>query len=71
MSSVKWYIVTAELLIKYTSDNWNLDIGAESYFFQEGEGEKYEEAKYGGLKIDKEGNSVLIGLYDVNLKQIK
>ena len=60
-----------ELSIKYTRDNWNLNIGAESFFFQEGEGEKYEAAKYGGLKIDKEGNSVLIGLYDENLKQIK
>jgi len=60
-----------ELLIKYTCDNWNLNIGAESFFFQEGEGEKYEAAKYGGLKIDKEGNSVLIGLYDENLKKIK
>jgi len=60
-----------ELLIKYTSDNWNLNIGAESFFFQEGEGEKFEAAKYGGLKIDKEGNSILIGLYDENLNLIK
>ncbi len=60
-----------ELLVKYTSGNWNLSIGAESFFFQEGEGEKFEAAKYGGLKIDKEGNSILIGLYDENLKQIK
>jgi len=60
-----------EILIKYTSDNWNLNIGAESFFFQEGEGEKFEAAKYGGLKIDKEGNSILIGLYDESLTLIK
>jgi len=27
--------------------NWNINIGAESFFFQEGEGAKYEAAKYG------------------------
>ncbi|MFK5983382.1 MAG: GDYXXLXY domain-containing protein [Flavobacteriaceae bacterium] len=60
-----------EYLINFTYGNWNINIGAESFFFQEGEGEKYEAAKYGGLKIDREGNSVLIGLYDENLNQIK
>ncbi len=54
-----------EYLIKYTSsDDWNVNIGAESFFFQEGQAEKYEKAKYGGLKIDRDGNSLLIGLYD-------
>lgn len=61
-----------EFLIEYTSKNrWNINIGAESYFFQEGEGEKYEKAKYGGLKIDNDGNSLLIGLYSENLKRIE
>lgn len=61
-----------EFLIEYTSKNrWNINIGAESYFFQEGEGEKYEKAKYGGLKIDNDGNSLLVGLYDENLKRIE
>lgn len=61
-----------EYLIEYTStDNWNINIGAESFFFQEGHGEKYEEAKYGGVKIDKNGNSLLIGLYDKKLKKIE
>ncbi|AYN00091.1 GDYXXLXY domain-containing protein [Chryseobacterium aahli] len=61
-----------EYLINYTSsDNWNINIGAESFFFQEGQGEKYEKAKYGAVKVDKEGNSLLTGLYGENLKQIK
>jgi len=64
-------ISTEELLIKYTRNDWNLNIGAESFFFQEGEGEKFEAAKYGGLKIDPEGNSILIGLYDESLKLIQ
>jgi uncharacterized membrane-anchored protein len=61
-----------EFLINYTSKQWRgINIGAESYFFQEGEGKKYEAAKYGGLKIDANGNSLLIGLYDENRQQIK
>jgi uncharacterized membrane-anchored protein len=61
-----------EYLIKYTSPNeWVINIGAESFFFQEGQAEKYEKARYGGIKIDKNGNSLLVGLYDDQLKNIK
>ena len=61
-----------EILIKYNASNrWNVNIGAESFFFQEGQAEKYVQAKYGGIKIDKNGNSLLIGLYDENRKRIE
>ena len=61
-----------ELLIEYQStDEWNMNIGAESFFFEEGQAQKYEKAKFGGLKIDSKGNSVLIGLYDEALKKIE
>lgn len=61
-----------EHIIKYHSPNlWDINIGAESYFFQEGEAEKYEKAKYGAIKIDAEGNSLLIGLYNEKLKSIQ
>lgn len=45
-------------------------IGAESYFFQEGHAERFEAAKYGGLKINKNGESILVGLYDEEFKRI-
>ncbi len=57
-------IASDELVIKYSLDEWRIKFGAESYFFQEGQAEKYETAKYGGLRVDNSGNSVLIGLYD-------
>lgn len=61
-----------ELLIEYTSNQgWDINIGAESYFFQEGEANKFENVKYGGIKVDKQGNSLLVGLYDNNLKKIE
>lgn len=61
-----------EHLIEYTSpDKWNVNIGAESFFFEEGQAEKYEKAKYGGVKIDKDGNSLLLGLYDEHQQKIE
>jgi uncharacterized membrane-anchored protein len=56
-----------EVLVKYrTATDWtsSMNIGAESYFFQEGKGETFEKAKYGGLRVDEAGNSILVGLYD-------
>lgn len=61
-----------EYLVEYTSPNqWSINIGAESFFFEEGQGKKYEAAKYGGVKVDEQGNSLLIGLYDDKLRKIE
>lgn len=61
-----------EYLIEYTaSGNRNINIGAESFFFQEGHAQNYENAKYGGVKIDNEGNSLLVGLYNEHLENIE
>ncbi|TDO19542.1 GDYXXLXY domain-containing protein [Pedobacter duraquae] len=66
---------SGEFAVKYYSSGYayasNVQLGAESYFFEEGSGKKYERAKYGALKIDDAGNSVLVGLYDENYKLIK
>lgn len=60
------------LAVKYFNwDGFTLAVGAESYFFQEGKDSLFEQAKYGGLRIDPKGNSVLIGLYDQELKLIE
>lgn len=54
-----------EYAIKYNAKQYlGISIGAESYFFQEGTATKYEKAKYGGIRIDDQGNSLLVGLYD-------
>jgi uncharacterized membrane-anchored protein len=60
-----------EYLIKYTTNGWRVQIGAESFFFQEGQADKYAQACYGGIKIDEDGNSVLTGLYDKQMKEIE
>ncbi len=60
-----------ETLIEYTIGRFTINIGAESYFFEEGQADKFGKAKYGGVKVDKDGNSVLTGLYDAQLKKIE
>ena len=48
---------------------WNrsgLHIGADSYFFEEGKGEVFSRAAYGGLRLDGRGGAVLAGLYDTD-----
>ena len=53
-----------EHLIRYKRQSGRLSIGADNYFFQEGSGKKFENAKYGLLKVDSGGNSILVGLCD-------
>ncbi len=61
-----------ETLVEYTVANWRfVNVGANSYFFEEGQAEKYSKAKYGCLKADDNGNTLLIGLYDEKREMIK
>lgn len=56
-------LAAGEHLIKYNKADWAVHIGAESFFFEEGQGERFAQAEFGGLKVDRQGNSILVGLY--------
>lgn len=61
-----------EMLIKYkSSDNWSFRIGVESYFFEEGKAKKFQNAKYGALRVDEEGNAIIVGLYNAKFEFIQ
>lgn len=60
-----------ELVIKYKIINRRLFVGAESFFFEEGQDTLYQKAVYGGLKVDDKGQSLLVGLYDEDLHLIQ
>ncbi len=61
-----------EIVIKYKRHrSQSIQLGAESYFFEEGKAGLFENAKYGGLRVDRKGNSILIGLYDENFRLIQ
>ncbi len=64
-------LATNEQLIKYHKGHFDmLKLGAESFFFEEGKGEPYTKAVYGGLRVDSDGNSILVGLYDDRFRLI-
>jgi Uncharacterized membrane-anchored protein len=48
-----------------------LRLGAESFMFQEGHANLYATARYGELKVDKKGSSVLAGLCGADFKPIR
>jgi uncharacterized membrane-anchored protein len=45
--------------------------GAEAFFFEEGTAAAYERARYGVLKVDEAGRSVLVGLADAEGRLIQ
>lgn len=53
-----------ELRLSYKRRLYEQEIsyGADSFFFQEGDAESYTDAKYGILRVDADGNSILVGL---------
>ena len=59
-----------EIAIKYTRGDGIVRIGAESFLFEEGQEETYEQAKYAGLKVELDGSIVLVGLYNEGGEQI-
>jgi uncharacterized membrane-anchored protein len=53
-----------ELLLRYKVRKGRVRLGAESFFFQEGQADRYTRAKYGELRVAGDGSSVLVGLRD-------
>jgi uncharacterized membrane-anchored protein len=51
-----------EILVNYRQQGWEVWIGPESFFFQEGHAEAYEDAKYGELRVAENGQVMLTGL---------
>jgi len=60
-----------ERLLRYRRRGGAVHLGAEAFFFQEGHAEVYEQARYGELRVDDEGNSLLVGLRDEDLNVLE
>jgi uncharacterized membrane-anchored protein len=43
---------------------------SDAWFFQEGDGERWEAARYGEFRVMPDGRALLVGLADVQLKAI-
>ncbi|MDM8566193.1 GDYXXLXY domain-containing protein [Candidatus Halobeggiatoa sp. HSG11] len=54
----------SEFLLQFRKRGRGINLGSESFFFQEGHAHLYSKARYGELKVSKDGDSILIGLRD-------
>ena len=55
---------------EFTPLGGSLQIGSESFFFQEGHAQYYEGAEYGEFRVTSAGESILVGLRDENFQRL-
>jgi uncharacterized membrane-anchored protein len=64
-------LASDEFLLNFHQTDGRIFIGAESFFFQEGQASVFEAAEYAELRVDQSGQSVLVGLRDAELKLLQ
>jgi uncharacterized membrane-anchored protein len=57
-------LAAGEHLLVYRRRDGRIKIGTDAFFFQEGHAMRYQRAKYGELRVEPSGESLLIGLRD-------
>lgn len=59
-------LARGEHLLRYRYRNGHYRVGTDAFHFQEGTANTYRRARYGELRVDDAGTSVLIGLRDAS-----
>ena len=63
-------LAAGEHLLFYRRRGGRIRIGTDAFFFQEGHAARYEQAKFGELRVDASGESLLIGLRDAERRPL-
>jgi uncharacterized membrane-anchored protein len=58
----------SEIAVRYSRDRNGISLGSSTYYFEEGKSSRFKSA---GIRIDDQGHSVVIGLFDEHKKPIK
>lgn len=53
-----------ERLLRFRRRYGRLRVGPDAFFFEEGQADRFARARYGELRVDADGNGLLIGLRD-------
>ena len=64
-------LAPGERLLQYRKRGARVRVGSDAFFFQEGTARKYAGARYGELRVDADGGSVLVGLRDADRNPIR
>jgi uncharacterized membrane-anchored protein len=66
-------LAPGELRLRYKRRLYEQEVsyGADAFYFQEGDADLYAQAKYGVLRVDADGDSILVGLADEHRNMLK
>ncbi len=59
-----------EILMRYRVRNGAVKFATNAFFFQEGHGDFYEQARYGQFRVDAKGDLLLEAMFDKDLNQV-
>ena len=57
-------------LLRYRKRGESVRLASDAYFFEEGTGSKYNIARFGEIRVNTDGEAVLIGLLDASYKRL-
>ncbi|MCU7844448.1 MAG: GDYXXLXY domain-containing protein [Candidatus Thiodiazotropha sp. (ex Monitilora ramsayi)] len=57
-------LAESQQLLRFRKRGDSVRLASDAFFFEEGEWKTYSDARYGELRVNKNGDAVLIGLYD-------
>ncbi len=57
-------LAAGERLLRYRKRDTRVRVGSDAFHFQEGKAKYFAKARYGELRVDAQGTSVLVGLRD-------
>lgn len=60
-----------EILMRYRVRNGKVKFATNAFFFQEGHGKFYQQARYGQFRVNDEGELLLVSMYNKDLKKIE
>ena len=63
-------LAAGEQLLRFRKRGNSVRLASDAYFFEEGQSKTFSPARYGELRVDKEGNAVLFGLCDATYKRL-
>jgi uncharacterized membrane-anchored protein len=63
-------VASNEVLLRYRVRNGEMKFATNAFFFQEGTARRYEGARYGEFRVAPEGELLLTGLRDKDLKPL-
>lgn len=62
---------SGDVRMRYRIRNGELKFATNAFFFQEGHGEYFENARYGQFRVDENGELLLVSLHDDNLRLLE